>query len=173
MEERRFYPCRLRLNGAEVFVVWYSGERDGFVRDDADRLLTARTHEALTSAAGERDISLLNDQRADYDFDRIWAWCGVPDAAEIDCRIFLDAWNFLDDLAGLHTGAETAYTRLSRKASGCYDKLFWGNNLPAVTPPGERFDPVWRAKELTEIRRVMKAGIRLLESELRSAGVDA
>ena len=87
-----------------VFVIWYSGERDGFVHDDAGRLLTARTQEALTAAAGGRDIPLVNDEPADYDFDRIRAWCAAPDGTAIDCSAFLDAWNFLDDLAGCPRG---------------------------------------------------------------------
>ena len=67
----------------------------------------------------------------------------------------------LDDLTGLHTGANTPYTRLSRAAAGCYDKLFWGCNLPPVTPPGERYVPRWRPDELADLRRVMRAGLDL------------
>jgi len=42
MEERLHYLCRLRFTGTEMFVVWHSGERDGFVRDEAGRLRAAR-----------------------------------------------------------------------------------------------------------------------------------
>src|SRR5437763_4943323 len=52
-----------------------------------------------------------------------------------------DAWNFFDDLTGLHAAPGTEYAQLSRAAAACYDKLFWGNNLPSVTPPGERLFP--------------------------------
>ncbi len=38
MENRLHYLCRVRLNGTLIFVVWYSGDRDGFVRDEAGRL---------------------------------------------------------------------------------------------------------------------------------------
>jgi hypothetical protein len=138
MEDRLHYLCRLRLNGAVVFVVWYSGERHGFARDAAGRLRAACTPEALMTTAGMRDILLGSKEPTDYDFDRIRGWCAAPNGAGIDCVVFLNTWNFLDDLAGLSDGAETAYTRLSREAAACYDKLFWGSNLPAVTPPGER-----------------------------------
>jgi hypothetical protein len=84
----------------------------------------------------------------------------------------LDAWNFLDDLAGMHVGADTPYARLSRGAAECYDRLFWGNNLPAVTPPGERFEPVWSAEELIKIRRVLAAGLVILAAELRGGGAE-
>jgi hypothetical protein len=173
MEERLHYPRRVQLNGTAVFVIWFSSERDGFVRGDDGRLLAACTPGALTVAAGARGIPLVNDEPVDYDFDRIRAWCAASDGARIDCSAFLNAWNFLDDLAGLHHGADTEYTRLSRKAAACYDKLFWGNILPAVTPPDERFEPVWRADELIDIRRVIETGLGLLKSELHAARIRA
>ncbi len=49
----------------------------------------------------------------------------------------------------------------------------WGCNLPAVTPPGELFEPAWQENELIAIRRVLEAGLELFESELRTAGVGA
>ncbi len=113
----------------------------------------------------------MNSEPIEYDFDELRAWCALPDATGLDCSAFLNAWNFLDDLAGLHSGSDTPYTRLSRGAAVCYDKLFWGNNLPPVTPPGERFEPVWRADQLSEIRVVLETGLELLESELRATGV--
>jgi len=169
MDDRLYYPCRVQFGGAAVFVVWYTDSLDGFVRDDAGRLLTALTLDGLETRAGTRGIRLAVAEQADYDFDRIRAWCAAPDAAGVDCPAFLNAWNFLDDLAGLHGGADTPYTRLSRGAASCYERLFWGCNLPAVTPPGKRFDPTWSASELDEIRRVLEAGLDALGSELRAA----
>jgi hypothetical protein len=113
----------------------------------------------------------VNSEPVEYDFDRIRAWCAAPDVARVDHAAFLDAWNFLNDLAGLHDGADTPYTRLSRGAAECSDKLFWGCTLPAVTPPRERFEPAWQADELIEIRLVLEASLELFESELRAAGV--
>jgi hypothetical protein len=85
----------------------------------------------------------------------------------VDCPVFLNAWNFFDDLAGLHDTPDTPYARLSHEAARSYDKLFWGCNLPSVTPVGEHFDPSWRPEELAEIRAVMEAGQALLAAELK------
>jgi hypothetical protein len=73
-----------------------------------------------------------------------------------------------DDLAGLFDSGETPYARLSRTGSDCYDKLFWGCNLPALTPSGERFDPVWQAGEVANFRQFLAAGLDLLASELHA-----
>jgi hypothetical protein len=129
-------------------------------------MVTARTAEKLRAAAQARGITLEPTRPVDYDFDRIRRWCADPDAAGVDCSTLLNAWNFLVDLSGLPTEADTPFLRLSRASIDCYNKLFWGNNLPAVTPPGERFDPVWTLEELAELSRVFEAGLRILEAEL-------
>ncbi len=165
----RHYACRVVLDARAAFVAWSSAEPDGFLRDAAGRLLAAQTMAALATAVRLRGAALEEDEPSEFDFDRLRAWCAAPDAAAVDCPGFLNAWNFFDDLAGLHAGADTPYARLSRAAAGCYDRLFWGNNLPAVTPAGERFEPAWTAAELAEIRGVMAAGLEMLAAELRGA----
>lgn len=170
MDERLHYLCRVRLNGTFLFVLWYSGERDGLARDESGLLLAADTPPALTALAEANGIAEVSHEQADYDFDRIRAWCADPKPIGVDCPEFLNAWNFFDDAAEQTEGAEAPRPRPTDRAEACYEKLFWGCNLPAVTPPGEWFAPEWRADELTEIRLVLEAGLAHFESELRAAG---
>ena len=103
-----------------VFVAWYSGERDGFVRDDAGRLRAACTPEALTATAGMRDVLLGSNEPADYDFDRIRAWCAAPNGTGIDCAAFLNTWNFLDDCHSCPMEPDNAYP-VEPRGDQCYD----------------------------------------------------
>ena len=169
-DDRSHYLVRVTLEGRTAFLVWYTDDRDGFARDPAGRFLTAPTAEGLTAAAAACGIRLVTSEVYRYDLDQIAAWCVSADGDGIDCRAFLDAWNLFDDLAGLHDRPGTGYARLSRAASSRYDKLFWGNNLPGVTPPGERYDPDWRPEEVAEIRRVMEAGLTLVRESLGEIG---
>jgi len=153
----------------DAFVVWYEDERDGFVRCPNGRLLAAESIEDLKAAAVGMGLLLVPDDVVEYDFDRLREWCRRPTTEGVECSEFLNAWNFFDDLAGLHDHPGTAYAQLSRSAGECYDKLFWGNNLPSVTPPGEQFTPSWSADEVERIRQVMEAGLELVEVELRGA----
>ncbi|WP_425618266.1 hypothetical protein NA78x_001969 [Anatilimnocola sp. NA78] len=164
--ERLYYPCVLRMNGADVFVVWYQEDRDGFVRQPDGHLLHARSLEGLASAATEMGLSLVPEEPARYDFDQLREWCVGADGSGVNYRAFLNAWNFFDDLARFHDEPDSDYAKLSRSAQQSYDKLFWGNNIPAITPPGERFTPVWSTEELEEIRQVMQAGLKLVVAEL-------
>lgn len=162
LEATRCYTCRVRLNELLFFVAWYDGNPDGFLCAASGDLLVAETLHALEAAAG---VTPVAEEPADYDFDRIRTWCASPEATRVDCKSLLDAWNFFDDMAGLHGGADTPYTRLSRAAAGCYDKVFWGSNVPAVTPAGERFIPSWEPAQLDSIRAVMGAGLELVQAE--------
>ena len=167
---REHYACKVRLAGRDHFVVWYDDDRDGFLRRADGRLVVSPGLDHLATAAAGMSVALAPWAPTEYDFDRIQAWCRGSDAMRVDCPALLSAWNFFDDLAMYHDRPGTPYARLSRDASRCYTKLFWGNNLPAVTPPGRRFTPTWRAAELEAIRRVMRRGLMLLSEELK-AGV--
>jgi hypothetical protein len=165
--ERQFYVCRLKVSREGVYVIWYQDTRDGFVRTSEGRLLCAGTLEDIRGRANELGICLVPEEVVDYNLDRLRAWCRQPTANGVDCPAFLNAWNLLDDLAAIHDHPGTSYAQLSRAAAQSYDKLFWGNNLPSVTPPGERYVPSWSAQELDEIRQVLEAGLGLLEAELK------
>jgi hypothetical protein len=168
---RLYFPCRVRLNGADAFLLWYEDERDGFARTPDGRLLVGASLDALATSAAGLGVE-WGEAYTDYDFDRVRAWCRRPTSEGFECRAFLDAWNFFDDLAGLRTAPSSEYARVSEAATACYDKLFWGSNLPSVTPPGERFDPTWSAKELEAVRRVFEAGLAYLEAELAGENED-
>lgn len=159
MEAPRYYPCRLRLDGDNRFVAWYSHNPDGFLRELNGRLVVAESPEAL-------GVPLEVAEPVEYDFDHIRAWCAAPDPARVDCEKFLNTWNFIDDLTGLHSGVDSPHVQLSRLAAAEYDKLFWGTNNPAVTPPGERFEPLWSSEELSAIRGVFESALRVLKVEL-------
>jgi len=117
MEGRLYFVCRLRFHGSDTFVIWYQDERDGFLRTPDGRLLCAPTHEDIAATAAARGIAFDPDKITDYDFDQLEQWCRTPRAEQVDCPVFLNAWNFFDDLAGLHDTPDTPYARLSHEAA--------------------------------------------------------
>jgi hypothetical protein len=89
--------------------------------------------------------------------------CGYPDFRR-DCGF--PSGN--DDKGGRETGC-TGRKRFScgSKWESGYDKLFWGNNLPVVTPPGEFYVPAWSDEELAELHRILSDGMRLIRVAVR------
>lgn len=53
-----------------------------------------------------------------------------------------------------------------QKADKCYDKLFYGNNLPSVTPPGEHYSPHFDDHEQRVIHEILDRGRVILASHL-------
>lgn len=153
------YSCRARLHGRNHLFIWYCDHTDGVVKNDAGKVITF---------ASEHDVgryleqlgSYLQDQDEvpDYDFDEVAGWCASPDAEAIDCSDFLNTWNILVDLIGKPAGP-FAFREANRRLDDIYDTLFWGNNLPSITPEGEYFTATWADEDVQEIARLFKAGI--------------
>jgi hypothetical protein len=47
-----------------------------------------------------------------------------------------------------------------------YDKVFFGNNLPSMTPPGEHYVPAWSEEEIDRLSRVLTGGLRLFRARV-------
>lgn len=79
------------------------------------------------------------------------------------CRILLDVWNFLDDLA-YSLGIDKSCYRVG-DATKCNDKIFWGCNLPAVTPEGRVYQPVWCKEEIEAIKQEVGNLMKLISKK--------
>ena len=81
-----------------------------------------------------------------------------------------DGWSMLDDLC-LTIGRPLGFH--GQIANSVLDKLFWGMNLKAITPPGEAFTPTMSPKERAKWAQIIGTGLRRVESAIcngRSAG---
>jgi hypothetical protein len=81
-------------------------------------------------------------------------------------ELLLDAWNLFGDVA---RSVGVPLDDRSAERHTLYDKLFAANNLPAVTPPGERYEPRWSESELAGLREVLAEGIQVFRAALRHA----
>ena len=154
-----YYLCRFQLNGT-CFVIWYTNDDDGLLHESSGRLLTCSTAEAALTHAAVLGVTLEDEPPMEYDFDSLVRWCAQPSAETIDCSRFLEAWNMLCDADALQAGDF---------GKDVYDKLFWGNNLPAVTPPGECYTPLWNLDEVRELQSILGRGIDRLRAKLEAA----
>jgi hypothetical protein len=74
----------------------------------------------------------------------------------------LAAWNLVSDVARSIHGA--AFEELDSQCGKVYQKLFWGNNLPSMTPAGCHFDPEWSPDEVSALAAVLSAGLKMFQS---------
>lgn len=165
----QFFLCEVRLGGIDYFLVWHTADSDSFWRDPRGHLLVETDEQQLRKCVESLGIRLEPESPAQYDFDTIDRWCARPDASSVDCNALLAHWNFLQDLATWQPEHQSLYQTASKNATGVYSKLFFGSNLPAVTPEGEHYIPSWTDDELSELRDVLVAGIQLLKTQIGTA----
>jgi hypothetical protein len=150
-------PYRVRLDREERWLIWQGGEPDTVVTDEPDTIPTFATLDELQHYASSRGIVVQpDDDPWCVDLDCIAHWLRDPQPDAVDCVQFLLGWNLFGDVA-------TAFGQPLRDrdatANRAYSKLFWANNLPAVTPVGRYYEPVWKTTELVRMRQVLSRGL--------------
>ena len=171
---RIFYPVRYRLDHKDRWLIWHSDdfeeemEADGVVVEPSGSVPIFRTSQGLAAYAEAHNLLPLKaDWSAFYNFDAVEKWLKRKRPAQLDCLTFLDTWNLLADLSatvGDDFDPDKAKTRK------IYSKLFWGSNLPAVTPPGKRYRPVWLGSESRFVRHLFRGGLTMFRRRVKEAG---
>jgi hypothetical protein len=65
----------------------------------------------------------------------------------------------LEDALSVRFHALDVDDMTARGAEKIYDKLFFGNNLPAITPAGVSYEPVWSHDEIETLSRIYRLGL--------------
>jgi hypothetical protein len=169
---REGFVCKAIHCSRDVYFIWVS-DSDANVRDrvllDADNQIPAFSSEGAAREFAAALVSTVSEGLAHaYDFDILSEWCETPGAIDLDVKAVLDAWNLFTDLEFKSTEATNLFDQVQGSANALYDKLFWANNVPSVTPDGETFTPEWEESELVRLSWVLRAGLREFVSRLRT-----
>ena len=161
---KQFYPVTY-ISGQEMFIlVWYSNDQDGVFIDERGHIPVFRDISRSLAFMTPLGIELTIEESEPYDLDRLRAWLEDPHG-QIDCSNVLNIWNLIDDIMRSY-GLAQDYREEYDEADAIYDKLFWGCNLPSVTPEGEHYAPDWSETERSVMACVLGEGLRLFESKI-------
>jgi hypothetical protein len=158
------YACWHCLGSQDRYLLWFYGGPptwdDGVALADDGRVPAFGSVEEVADFARARGVDLGEGGMIEtsHDLDAVAAWLEHPSAEEVDCDTLLSAWNLFADVA-VSVGADL--DPWADATIGVYLKLFWGNNLPAMTPPGECYVPEWDADEVGQIAEVLGEGLRV------------
>lgn len=151
------YSC---FGDSSDFLIWYEDE------NMKDRVYTSNG-EVITFPSEEQarkkaeKLGLEADKKTVfYDVERLIYWFEMHQR-EIDCDFLIDFWNLFSDIAS-SIGKDLEPVR-TRRINRCYNKLFWGLNLPAVTPEGCEYEPIFTKRERKLIREIMRTGLEIFE----------
>jgi len=161
---REYHNLWYRLDDSDAFLIWYTDEKDGVIVDADEKVPSFQNTEDLLSFADSRDLPVSVEAPILHDLDFVAEWLKKEDIEPVDCQNFLAAWNLFDDVSRSVGGSFDADRKLTKKI---YEKLFWGNNLPSVTPEGKSYHPAWTKRELKIIREVLGSGLSLFRNSVR------
>jgi hypothetical protein len=163
----KYFPLLYRLQAEQRYLIWKSDEQDsvavdaeGFVPSFRD-LISLRKYAELNHYRLESQVPVL------HDLEWVATWEVAP-TPQVDCEKTLAAWNLFRDVAGSIPNQRITLKLDSQLLWPICDKLFWGNNLPAMTPKGERYVPAWSPDELRYLAEVLTAGLDFFVSCIRS-----
>lgn len=150
------YSC---LGDCTSFFIWYEDENDKNLVYTSDGKVIVFSSEEKARRKAEK-LNIKCEDTCFYDAERLIYWF-TTHQKETDCNFLIDFWNIFSDIA-YSVGKELEPVR-TRRSDRCYNKLFWGLNLPAVTPEGCEYEPIFTKRERKLIREIMRTGLEIFE----------
>lgn len=119
---------RFIFSDREKYLIWHNDDKgQDVVEIEGSKILAFDTLEKATEYAGD------DCECWEYDFSELEKFVYAHDK-KFNCKTILNFWNIFNDIA--YSFGEKIPDERTRRSDRCYNKLFWGNNLPAVTPDG-------------------------------------
>ena len=167
MTHLKYYIIWYRLYGIDSYLIWYSDEKDGVFVDSNGFVPSFKDSDSLLKYAAERTISVDIEEPILLNLDRVNKWLEEKDVELIECNTFNGAWNLFADVSHSINGKIDPDPDLTLEI---YNKLFWGCNLPSVTPKGEKYHPAWTQRELKIMAEVLGSGMQMFQERVKSPG---
>lgn len=148
------YSC---FGDSSFFLIWYEDKNSkDRVYTSGGKVVSFWKEEEVRQKAEQFGITVI--ETCFFDVERLDYWIAMHQK-EIACEFLIDFWNLFSDIA-YSVGKELEPIK-TRRLKRCYNKLFWGLNLPAATPEGCEYEPVFTKRERKLIREVMHTGMEI------------
>jgi hypothetical protein len=157
------YPLAVQVDGKVTYLIWTSGDEHDRVLVDGGRVVTFDDLRSLETYATEDGVHLATaNPDGVFDVDVVATWLLRRD--EPDPVAILNTWNLAWDMSN---STDLSFNHRGGVRDALYDKVFRANNLPAVSPPDERYKPDWSPEELALLRDVAGEAIALIQAAIR------
>lgn len=172
MTVEAFYVVRWVLADGERYLLWRDGgsgpDEYALVRGSS-KILVARSAQELAQAARLNGLAVHGAEAQVIDLQTVRSVLHSlrpsRPLSEHSARVLLEAWNALEDLArSLGSSFMTSEMSQQEEAKSAYDKLFYGNNLPAITPEDSKCHPLLNDRERAVLRTLLRNAISRAES---------
>jgi hypothetical protein len=162
--DRDYHITWYRFDGRDGYLISFMGEPDGCVVDSEGKIPSFQNQKSAILFAASLEIPIVEKELLLDDLDLAQTWVNNKRLRAIDCNNLLTVWNFLDDVSVSVNGN---FDSKKKRTNKIYDKIFFGNNLPAITPKGERYEPIWSKAERDIIREVLSLGFNIFRGAVK------
>jgi len=171
-DQLEMYPYAYVYKGEKTLLVWQTSgaEQDSFMIDSEKCLITAKTEEELRRKLGSESNRIRWSEGAEISLDNFWKALtnlrAGRSSSKRTCEVLLEGWNFIEDLARTFRLDKPMSKLRSALLKRVYEKLFFGNNLPAVTPESKSYSPLWLQQEIALFRKEIHSIWKILEVKI-------
>lgn len=169
-----YYELRYQLGTVQKYLLWMtdidSNSKDGVVLGPDRRILSFTDLKMLQDYASNNGFTITHQDLPElHDLDWVTNWLHNPSARTVDCDHVLTAWNLFTDIYHSIDKDRAAFEAVDKPNQVIYDKIFLGNNLPAISPEGEKYLPSWNSDEIESLCAVLSAGLEMFYKNLATA----
>jgi hypothetical protein len=164
--KREYYILWYRLDKKDSYLIWFSTEEDDGVFIDKSNFVPGFSNiQDLQNYCEQKKIVIKTEELLLHDLDIVKNWLSYTKDKIEDYNPLLVAWNLFDDFSNSIKGD---FDKDRDLTNNIYNKIFWGCNIPAMTPEGESFTPSWTKKELKIIRETLNFGFQMFREKVRA-----
>lgn len=175
MKLQMCYVVCLVLRKQEFFLLWVDGgaARDQYVvsAPGAARLLAAPNRKQIERLASCNHLTVSPQATDIFNLDAassvLSAMRPSRHLSKGGATILLNSWNAFEDIARSTKIDLLQIAPSSKKIMDkIYEKLFYGNNLPSVSPENEMYHPAFDTNELRLLRQSFRRALKILPTLL-------
>ena len=166
-----YAPGSARINNRIIYFVFWSSESseygfcsEAIVLDERGAIATYSSLSDMYSEYHRKGLKIIEDEPIVVNLDDVKNWLRLPRRRTVDPVNFLNVWYLFSDLNSAVNAEGENLSNICRHK--IYEKIFWGNNFPALTPPGKHYTPRWNRSEINKMHRILMAGMRLFTTRI-------
>jgi hypothetical protein len=164
-QEFQLYPFSYIYKGKKTMLLWQASEKNDEIEETfrlnaKKEIIEFNSKKELEEILGCEAKRVRWDGFAEVNFDKFWIALknlriGRASSTKT-CTLIFNGWNIIDDLLRTIGLKETKEMLNIKRLKKIYQKLFYGCNLPSVTPEGCSYNPLWTRKEIHLMRKELK-----------------
>jgi hypothetical protein len=158
-----------RLKNKNAYLIGIRDEQDSLIVDNLGFVRGFKNSQSLHSYAQSKGISFSmfpnnSPEGSLVDLDYLENWLLKKKPRTLKCDELLNAWNLFLDVS---TTVGHDFDQNHEETNQVYDKLFFGCNLPSVTPPGKSYFLIWSSSEIKLIRSTLAQGLQMFKDHVK------